>query len=286
MSDAATSSVSAAALAHIPIFATLDAAGREALLACLTRRTVAENEPVFWFGDAGDTLYVIDSGRVAVTAPDAEGHHVLLDTLGPGGIFGELSLLDGGPRSATVRALTPCSLLALNRAAFHGFLRQRPDVAIDVLQVLGARQRASTAAIRGLRNPNAAIAEATTRWQRVSDVVASVAASHAFTLAHLGWFGGWILLNTVASAGWLPHRLAFDPFPFGLLTLIVSLEAIFLSIFVLVSQNRQSERDRIRTDLDYQVNVKAHVEIMGVVNRLDRIERALAASRPAPPPAA
>ena len=72
-------------------------------------------------------------------------------------------------------------------------------------------------------------------------------------------------MNILASAGWLPAALGFDPFPFGLLTLIVSLEAIFLSIFVLVSQNRQSERDRIRTDLDYQVNVKAHVEIVGIV---------------------
>ncbi len=285
MSSAANVTPALTTLAHIPIFATLDAAGHEALLASLTRRAVAEGEPVFWFGDAGDTLYVIDSGRVAVTAPDAEGNHVLLDTLGPGGIFGELSLFDGGPRSATVRALSPCSLLALDREAFHGFLRQRPDVAIDVLQVLGARQRSSTAALRGMRNPNAAIAEATTRWQRVSDVVASVAASHAFTIAHLGWFGGWIVLNTLARGGWLPPVLAFDPFPFGLLTLIVSLEAIFLSIFVLVSQNRQSERDRIRTDLDYQVNVKAHVEILGVVGRLDRIERALTAPPAAPPPA-
>jgi CRP/FNR family transcriptional regulator, cyclic AMP receptor protein len=80
--------------------------------------------------------------------------------------------------------------------------------------------------------------------------------------------------------------LAFDPFPFGLLTLIVSLEAIFLSIFVLVSQNRQSERDRIRTDLDYQVNVKAHVEIMGIVERLDRIERAVVTPRQTPPASA
>ncbi len=271
-------------LAHIPIFAKLDPAGHAALAACLTRCSVKEHEPVFWFGDSGDTLYVVDSGRVAVTAPDADGNHVVLDTLGPGGIFGELSLLDGGPRSATVRAMTDCSLLALSREAFHTFLRQRPDVAIDVLQVLGARQRASTATIRGLRNPNAAIAESTTRWQRVSDVVAMVAASHRFTIAHLCWFGGWILLNTAASAGWLPRAIGFDPFPFGLLTLIVSLEAIFLSIFVLVSQNRQSERDRIRTDLDYQVNVKAHMEIMNIVERLDRIERAITLPRSEGPP--
>lgn len=263
------------ALTHIPIFANLDPAGLADLEQRLTRRTVAAGEPVFWFGDGGDTLYVVDAGQVEVTAPDLEGRHVLLDTLGPGGIFGELSLFDGGPRSATVRALTDCTLLELRRDAFHAFLRARPDVAIDVLHVLGARQRASTAAIRGMKNPNAVIAAGATRWQRVSDVVATIAASHTFTIAHLSWFGGWILLNVIASAGWLPPALAFDPFPFGLLTLIVSLEAIFLSIFVLVSQNRQSERDRIRTDLDYQVNVKAHVEIVGIVDRLERIERTL-----------
>ncbi|MGE0814988.1 MAG: cyclic nucleotide-binding domain-containing protein [Vicinamibacterales bacterium] len=263
------------ALAHLPIFAKLDAEGLADLEARLTRRRVPAGEPVFWFGDDGDTLYVIESGRVEVTAPAADGQHVLLDTLQAGGIFGELSLFDGGPRSATVRAVTECSLIELRRDAFHAFLRARPGVAIDVLQVLGARQRASTVALRGLKNPNAVIAEGTTRWQRVSDVVASVAASHTFTIAHLCWFGSWILTNIVASAGWLPARLAFDPFPFGLLTLIVSLEAIFLSIFVLVSQNRQSERDRIRTDLDHQVNVKAHVEIVGVVERLERIERGL-----------
>lgn len=282
MTDTAPPAPPGTTLSHIPLFAHLDAAGDDALLRRLTRRTVKDNEPVFWFGDSGDTLYIIDTGRVAVTAPDAEGNHVLLDTLGPGGIFGELSLLDGGSRSATVRALSECSLLALNRESFHAFLRERPDAAIDILQVLGARQRASTATIRGLRNPNAAIAEATTRWQRVSDVVASIAASHVFTIAHLCWFGGWISLNILAGAGWLPRALAFDPFPFGLLTLIVSLEAIFLSIFVLVSQNRQSERDRIRTDLDYQVNVKAHVEIMGIVERLDRIERAIVAPKAGP----
>jgi CRP-like cAMP-binding protein len=266
-----------ARLAQIPLFARLDESGHHALLALMARQSVAAGEPVFWFGDPGGTLFVVDEGRVEVTAPDAQGGHVRLDTLGPGGVFGELGLIDGGPRSATVRALTDCTLLALPREAFHEFLRQRPDVAIDMLQVVGSRLRASTATIRGLPNPNLVIAETTTRWQRVSDVVATVAASHVFTLTHIGWFGGWILLNTLAATGLLPAALGFDPYPFGLLTLIVSLEAIFLSIFVLVSQNRQSERDRIRTDLDYQVNVKAHVEIVGIAERLGRIERALEA---------
>jgi len=277
-------------LAHIPLFTRLDAAGQAALQARLTTRTVAAGDPVFWFGDRGDTMYVVESGRVEVTAPDAEGGHVVLDTLGPGGVFGELSLLDGGPRSATIRAITECQLLALTREAFHAFLRDRPDAALDILQIMGTRQRVSTMVIRGLPNPNRVIADAATRWQKVSDVIASVAGGQAFTLTHLTWFGAWILLNALAAASLLPAALGFDPYPFGLLTLIVSLESIFLSIFVLVSQNRQSERDRIRTDLDYQVNVKAHVEIVGIARRLERIEQRLealhAGDGPHNPPAA
>lgn len=262
-------------LSHIPLFTRLAGPEQEALLAVMTRQKVATGDTVFWVGDEGDTLFVIESGRVSITAPDERGDHIALDTLGPGGFFGEISLLDGGQRTATVRAQTDVSLLALRRDAFQAFLRQRPDVAIDILQIMGGRQRVSTAALRGLKNPNAVIAEKTTIWQRVSDVIATVAASQAFSLVHVFWFGSWIFVNVLAAAGLLPGALRFDPYPFGLLTLIVSLEAIFLSIFVLVSQNRQSERDRIRTDLDYQVNVKAHLEIMNIVERLKRIETAV-----------
>jgi CRP/FNR family cyclic AMP-dependent transcriptional regulator len=263
------------ALAQIPLFASLNRDTQVALLQRMVRRTAKAGETVCWVGDEGDELWVVESGRLTVTAPDERGNHVTLDTLTTGGVFGEVSLLDGGRRTATVRAVTDSQVLALDRSTFHAFIRERPEFAIAILEMMGARQRASTAAIRGLSNPNAVIAESTTVWQRASDRVATVAASQAFTLIHICWFGTWILLNVAGAAGWLPARLAFDPYPFGLLTLIVSLEAIFLSIFVLVSQNRQSERDRIRTDLDYQVNVKAHLEIMAIAEQLQRIETVL-----------
>ena len=272
----------AAPLSRIPFFSQLQPAAQAALLAKMTRRQVPAQEVIFWIGDLGDALYVVEQGRVAITAPDERGEHLVLDTLGPGGVFGEISLLDGGHRSATVRASTDVTLLALSREAFHEVIHQHPDIAIAVLHVMGARQRVSTAALRGLKNPNAVIAEATTLWQRVSDRIATIAASHAFTLTHVAWFGIWVLTNVLGSAGILPARFAFDPYPFGLLTLIVSLEAIFLSIFVLVSQNRQSERERVRTDIDHQVNVKAHLSIVDIVERLDRIEEAVSvrADRP------
>mgnify|MGYP000900574315 CR=1 FL=1 len=116
-----------------------------------------------------------------------------------------------------------------------------------------------------------------TLWQRVSDIIATVAAGQWFTVFHLVWFGTWILLNVIGAFMQNPPKVfAFDPFPFGLLTMVVSLEAIFLSIFVMVSQNRQSEKDRLRTDLDYQVNVKAETEIVGMSRRIEHIEEMLA----------
>jgi len=262
-------------LAHIQLFARLTPPERAELLATMARQSVPANQTVFWLGDKGESFFLVQSGEVAVTVPNEKGEHVTLNTLGAGGFFGEISLLDGGPRTATVRATEPTEMLVLSRNAFHDFLRDRPDLAIEVLTVMGQRQRASTEQLRAMKNPNEVFERGRiTLWQRVSDVIASVAASQYFTLFHLVWFGGWIGLNVIGALMEAPPKLFnFDPFPFGLLTMVVSLEAIFLSIFVMVSQNRQSEKDRLRTDLDYQVNVKAQTEIMNIVRRMEGLER-------------
>ncbi|HWB19032.1 MAG TPA: DUF1003 domain-containing protein, partial [Phycisphaerales bacterium] len=207
--------------------------------------------------------------------------HVTIDCLGPGKFFGEISLLDGGARTASIRALEPTQLYVLSRTEFHTFLRTHPESAIHILSVMGERQRTSTESLRGIKNPNIAFAHSrTTLWQRVSDIIATVAASQWFTLFHLVWFGIWISLNLLVPLHILPQSLGFDPFPFGLLTMVVSLEAIFLSIFVMVSQNRQSERDRLQIDLDYQVNVKAQTEIINLARKIESLEAKLTGSDP------
>lgn len=260
-------------LSHIPLFAGLDPREQGALFAAMHVQVIEANQTIFWRSDVGDSLYLISTGQVAVTVPNEAGEHVTLDVLGPGGFFGEISLLDGGPRTASVRTTQPSELYVLKRADFHGFLRQRPEVAIEILTIMGRRQRISTEALRGMKNPNIAFERTRSgHWQRVSDIIAAVAASQWFTTFHLTWFGGWIILNLLAAWNWLPVTWAFDPFPFGLLTMVVSLEAIFLSIFVMVSQNRQSEKDRLRIDLDYQVNLKAQTEILLLARKIDRLE--------------
>jgi CRP/FNR family cyclic AMP-dependent transcriptional regulator len=263
-------------LQDIPLFGALDEPERQSVFEAMHVERIEANQTVFWRGDGGDSLYLIREGGVSVTVPNEQGEHVVLDRLGPGAFFGEISLLDGGARTATVRAILPTELYVLKREDFHAVLRRDPDVAIGILSVMGRRQRASNEALRGFKNPNVLFEQSRVSWwQRVSDIIAAVAASQWFTLFHLAWFGSWIGINVVASLGFLPERMSFDPFPFGLLTMVVSLEAIFLSIFVMVSQNRQSEKDRVQIDLDYQVNLKAQTEIMTLRHKLDRIERAL-----------
>ena len=193
--------------------------------------------------------------------------------MAPGDLLGEICLLDGGPHMATARAQTDVILGSLSHAEITTFLKHWPDAANHVISAVGAQQRAAWQRLRGVTNANAVIEERATTWQRVADVIASVSASRAFVLLHMAWFAGWMIFNVVKG------KDAPDPYPFGLLTMIVSLEAIFLSIFVLISQNRAGEKDRIRADLDYQVNLKAQHEIMRLHGKFDQ----LAAERRAQP---
>jgi CRP/FNR family transcriptional regulator, cyclic AMP receptor protein len=259
-------------LASIPIFAGLTPEERVELHALMRVERVPANKTIFWFGDPGDSFYLIHHGQVVVTVPSERGEHVVLNQLGVGGFFGEISLLDGGTRTASVRAITDTELYVLGRNEFHAFLRRYPEVAIAILGVMGERQRASTVAFRSLTNPNVAFEETRlSAWQRLSDRIASQVASSGFFLAHVLWFVVWLILNFLGRAGIIGPRLAFDP-TFTMLTMIVSLEGIFLMIFILVSQNRQAQKDRLQTDLDYQVNVKAQTEILGLSQRLARLE--------------
>src|SRR5437870_9065840 len=146
-------------LAAIPIFAKLSDQDRAALAALLKEREFPAHQPVFWLGERGDDFYVVERGKVTVSAPDEAGKEVILATLGPGHFFGEISLLDGGPRTATVRTLSDTTLLSLGRADFLHFLEQNPKAAVHMLTVLGQRQRETLDKMRGIRNANEAIAE-------------------------------------------------------------------------------------------------------------------------------
>lgn len=257
-------------LKDIPFFAGLNSEDAETLMGALQARTCQAHETIFWAGDAGTEFFIIKTGRIHLAIQDDTGRETPLASLGPGDYFGEVSLLDGGPRTATCRAATEVHLLVLAREPFYRFLETHPRAALHLLETLGRRQRENLELLRGVRNPNLAIRESVAEgplWPRIADRIASLSASPRFLATHVLWFAVWTGFNSLATTR------AFDPFPFGLLTMIVSLEAIFLSIFVLVSANRQSERDRIRADVDHQVNLKAHHELMLLQRKIDKLEK-------------
>ncbi len=260
-------------LAHIPIFAQLAPTQRAELALLLKERSYPANQPVFWLGEKGDDFYIVHSGKVSVSAPDESGKEVMLATLGSGHFFGEISLLDGGPRTATIRAINDTTLLALQRADFLKFLESHPSAAIHMLTILGQRQRDTLEKMRGIRNVNEAVEESRTRWQVVAEYIANMTATQWFVMFNILFSAIWVVYNLYCEK-WM-GRKPFDEAPFGLLGFIITVEALFISLFVLISQAHQGVRDRIRADLDYQVNLKAHQEVMQLHQKVDRLQAAI-----------
>jgi uncharacterized membrane protein len=258
-------------LAEVQFFQLLDAEERAALAAILEESRFDAGATIFELGDPGDCMYVVCSGAVEVSATDKLGQKIVLTVCERGDIFGELSLLDMGPRTARAAVIEAAELLALDRQQLQEFIRRHPDAALDMMTVMGRRMRATTERLRQMAVRNAA-EEAdlkVTPVGRIIDAIAAFSGSFSFLMIHVVLFAGWILWNL------LPTTMPFDPFPFGLLTMCVSLEAIFLSVIVLLSQNRQSFKDRIRDDIEYDVNLKAELEVSHLHEKVDRLQGAL-----------
>lgn len=256
-------------LGKIPMFATLQAAELSALTLLLEARRYSESQPVVALGAAGAELFVVQSGKVAVSYPDGSGKDVLLAEIGPGGFFGEISILDGGPRTANVRAITDSVLLTLERDKFVQFLLSHPPSAVHILAIQGERQRELLTRLRGIRNVNDAVALEQTPLQRRLARIANVFANEKFLFGMIVAIASWIAVNLVLRGA---GRVPFDEPPtFFWLGFMISVGAIVISIFVLNAQRRQGERDRIRADLDYQVNVKAHTEVLELHRKVDRL---------------
>ena len=263
-------------LASVPLFTLLDASERADLERVLERREVAEGVTLFSFGEPGDSLYIVAAGSVELYVKDNSGAKIVLTNCGPGEPFGELSLFDGGARTATAVALEPSTLFVLDREDLLTFLGRHPHAALDLLTTMGQRIRNADELLRHrvARNINEEVALHTTTVERIADVIAEYSGSIQFLVLNALWFTGWIVWNTLPG---LPH---FDPYPFGFLTMMVSLEAIFLSIFVLVSQNRQASKDRLRNDAEYEVNLKAELEISHLHEKVDFLTEQILARMP------
>ncbi len=261
-------------LQKIPLFALLDDDEVKVLSEQLDQEKVYAGQVVFNQGDAGGKMYVVQSGKVEIFLMDDNKERVVLSTVEPGGIFGELSLLDNDPRSAGAKALEDSFLFVIDRHDLEMLFQAHQHAALDIMTMLSRRIREADTLVQQrvvARNVNEVAAQKWTFNQRVADLFATVAGDIRFVYLSAIWFFIWIVLNINI----IPSLQPFDPFPFGLLTMIVSLEAIFLSTFVLVSQNRQTEREKVRNDIEYEVNVKAELEIRDLRNQIDKMEELL-----------
>lgn len=267
-------SATAQMLADVPLFAMMSARERKALAEKFELAQYSKGETIFEHGDPGDSLLIVRSGRLQVYVENKEGQKIVLSEVEPGEFLGEISLFDPGPRTATAVAVEDSEVLTLDHDHLLDVIQRQPKVAADLLAVMGKRLRATDELVRtqASRNVNEVIEIETTPLQRVADWIAEFSGSMPFLMLNAMWFGVWIGINTLDFG-----IRQFDPFPFGLLTMIVSLEAIFLSCFVLISQNRSSEKDRIKSDLDYQVNLKAELEVSQLHNKVDKIYEAMQA---------
>ena len=256
-------------LKDVPLFQFLDEREREELAAHLDVESFSSGTVIFNYGEPGEALYVIRSGKVEVFFKNDTGERIVLEVATRGDFIGELSLLDQGTRSASVIAVEDTETLRLDRGDLEVFLRLQPQAAMDLLHAMGRRHRETVELLRhtATRNVNEEIADERSAVQRGADWIAEFSGSIPFLVIHIVTFTIWILVNTVH----VPGVAQFDPYPFGFLTLAVSLEAIFLSVFVLLSQNRIAAKERVRSDIEYDVNLKAELEIAHLHEKLDRL---------------
>ncbi|MBV9927065.1 MAG: DUF1003 domain-containing protein [Acidobacteria bacterium] len=264
-------SVDPALLEGIEFFELLGGDERRALAEVVDLVKLVEGETLFRAGDPGESLYLVRTGEVELYITDNVGQKITLDTSRQGDFFGEIALLDEESRTATAVALSETELIELDRGDLLLLFGQQPDAALHMLAAMGRMTRKADALLRQRvsRNVNEEVEERATVVQRVADWLAWFSGSILFLFLHALWFGIWIVLNTGLVQ--IPGLSGFDPFPFGLLTMIVSLEAIFLSTFVLISQNRQVEKDKVRADIEYEVNIKAEMEVAHLHDKADHI---------------
>ena len=273
----------AAFLHDIPLFASMDDDERAAVAAIMEDTRFPQGTQLFHERDSGGTCFVLRSGRVELSVTGERGEKIVVDVIEPGEMCGELSLLDGGNRSNTGTALTDVQALALRREPLLRLLRSKPDAAFDVIAALVKRiRRADTLIRQQVRNPNEVVEMKETLGDRLADKVASFGGSWWFIGSFTGLMLAWIALNV-----WLSFRSrAIDPFPFILLNLFLSTLAALQAPVIMMSQNRQDAKDRIRSELDYAVNLKSEVEIAELHEKLDRLRGELLLRLPNPDNAA
>ena len=255
-------------LREVPLFSEMDEQEVAGIRAIMEEMKFKAGQVIIREGDTGDLFYVITEGRVEVIIRDAAGSDVILHEAGPGDFFGELSMLTNEPRSARIHATEDVTTLVLERDDFFNFLRNHTHAAIDVLVELGGRLRENDALLRRMasRNVNEVEEEQMTLGQRIADTVADTIGSWPFIITQTIILITWITLNVT-----LKQSERWDIYPFILLNLALSFQAAYSGPVIMMSQNRQSAKDRLAAEIDHDVNTKAELEVSNLMRHIEEL---------------
>ncbi|MBS1876144.1 MAG: DUF1003 domain-containing protein [Acidobacteria bacterium] len=251
-------------LTKVPLFALLDEEETGVLATQVELKQYSARQRIYKMGDTGGQAYVLVSGGVRVTTVDEDGQEVVVDEPSPGEFFGFASMLDGADHQTTATALEETVCIEVDRDDIAVLLQRKPMAGMDMLSVLGRQFHASQqlVRVRSMRNPNDVIQEESTLGERVADGVAHFGGSWGFIIAFAVVLVVYTWTNVVLGKG------AWDPYPFILLNLFLSMLAAVQAPIIMMSQNRQDAKDRLRADLDYAVNRRAESEIQGLSKKL------------------
>src|SRR2546423_4590460 len=261
----------AESLSLIPLFRRLTPEELEQLAEEVSQVKFDADEIIFSEQDKGDALYVVESGSVRIWVLDEDVKPVTLAELKPGEFFGELAVLDRGERSTNASALVDSTLHRLSSDDFQQFLMEHPDCAIDVICEIGTRMRQTNQLVtqRAARNINVEMEAQATIGQRIADKVASFGGSWTFIIIYLSFLICWMAFNTfvLIHYGRGEGGAQFDPYPYILLNLMLSMTAALQAPIIMMSQNRAAEKDRLAAEQDFKVNLKSELMLEELIRK-------------------
>lgn len=268
MSNNETPQMTLESIRSVPLFASLDDDAATLLRNLLAVNEVPANTHLFRTGDKGNAMYLIERGRVRISVRDKDNQEITLAELARGDFFGEMSIIDGKRRSADATVLDDARFAILSRENFMTFIQSNPVVTLEMLSAVFDRLRRTDELLqqRVSRNANEEEKKRMTFSDRMADLLAEFGGSWKFIGVSLGLILGWIIFNSIVLVR------GFDPAPYQMLNLTLAVVAGLQAPIIMMSQNRQTEKDRLRADLDFQVNLKNELSLIEVLRRLDVIE--------------
>jgi CRP/FNR family transcriptional regulator, cyclic AMP receptor protein len=254
-------------LRQVPLFSLLDDDELAILAGQVELRDFAANQRIYKAGDPHGPAYVMLSGSVNVTLIDEDGQEVIFSQPHHGDFFGFASMLEGSAHQTTAIATEPTSCIEIDRNDISALFEKKPQAGLDMLTVFATEIHNAQRVIRGrtLRNPNELIDEQETFGERIADHVASFGGSWTFIILFLTTMICYVILSITLVA---MHGKSWDPYPFILLNLFLSMLAAIQAPVIMMSQNRQDHKDRLRSELDFEVNRRAESEIQALSRKL------------------